>query len=217
MSRRRIALSLIAFLAALCLGVPLAFQAGWAKGAKSTAAVFYPPVVAAPVAEALGSEDFWDCYRNVRLPAIRQFDRMQDCRVSGDSGRGTARHAAARPEKLLRKASSRIRNRPLAAAVAAVVAGASETPPAEIAGFQPLGAPFDIALAPGAGSGAVGPLAGDPQQLPVNLIPPGFFAPPLNPQIPPSPVLETPIPGALPLLLTGLFGLGVAGRRKAKS
>ncbi|WDI32658.1 hypothetical protein PUV54_05540 [Hyphococcus flavus] len=68
---------------------------------------------------------------------------------------------------------------------------------------------------PGLGSGGFGGLAGGPNApggLPGNIIP-GLQVTPLDPTQPPETVV-TPIPGALPLLLTGLAGLFAASRRK---
>jgi hypothetical protein len=216
MSRRRVALSLVVFLVAFCIAVPLAFQIGAARG-KGLRPAFtdHTALEAAPI-EAIGTRKFWDCYRQVRLPAVRGFDHIQDCRPPGEGGQGWRRYAAAGPEGYKKKASSRPRNRPLSDAVATKIA-APDGSAQRIAGYQPLGfdTPLDLALAPSAGGPGSpwGPAAFAP---PNNLIPPGYPIPTLDPEIPPAPPIETPIPGALPLLLTGLLGLGAAARRKRR-
>lgn len=213
MNRRRVAISLVAFLALLCVGAPIAFQIGMARGESEARRYdFYPREVAA---KGHGTEHFWDCYRQVRLPALRQFDRMQDCRPPGEGGE--VRHAWG--DRQTYRGPSRVRNGPLSKAFTALIAG--EEP--RIAGIQPevpappatLAMAFDPLADP-----ASGPFANPGSGIPGNLIPPSFgggFIPPGNPQDPTPPVIETPIPGALPLLVSGLIVLGAARRRKAKS
>lgn len=215
MTRPRAATALILFLVALCIGVPVAFQAGLANAVMKGPV---PKYLFGPAEYASGTRDFYDCYRNVRLPALRQFDRIQDCRPPGETS-GTGIYARAdRPRKPWTRSSSS-RKGPLTRAFAATVAG-GPAHPTKIAGAQPIatGAPFDIAMAPGMGTAAVfGPPLVPTGQSPGNLIPPGFIgtlAPPVNPGAPPAPVVETPLPAGLPLLVTGIIGLGAAVRRK---
>ncbi|NWG70726.1 MAG: hypothetical protein HXY23_03830 [Parvularculaceae bacterium] len=210
MNRRRVALGLIAFLALVCVGVPVAFQIGMAEGASRS------PRLDRNLVEqdfgARGTTDFWDCYREVRLPALRQFDRMQDCRPPGEGGH--AHHATV--ERHAYRGPSRIRNGALSRALTAAIAGGEPV----LAGDLPQVpvAPFSLALAPDPlADPTSGPFAADSPQMPGVLIPPGFgggFIPPGNPQDPETPEVETPLPGGLFLIATGIAGLAAALRRR---
>jgi len=212
MNRRRIATGLVVFIAIMCAGAPIAFQIGKAEGAGRTPRHnFYPREAAA--FSGRGTEHFWDCYRQVRLPALRQFDRMQDCRPPGEGS--TARHA----EHQKYRGPSRLRNGALSKALAASIAGGEP----RIAGIQPEvpSPPVSLAMAlDPLASPTAGPFAASPPPMPGNLIPPGFggtFIPPGTPQDPEPPAVETPIPSAFLLLISGFLALGaVIRRRKAE-
>lgn len=127
------------------------------------------------------------------------------------------------------------RRGPLDDATLTAIAAGGNTAGEENAGAA--GSPLSLALAPDAGgsifgpgnngltlsSGGFGPSGGfggfggpnAPGGLPGNIIPniPGGNTPTLPPTAPP-PTVVTPVPGALPLLLTGIAGLFAASRRR---
>lgn len=90
---------------------------------------------------------------------------------------------------------------------------AAGQPPLGNGVFTP-GDPLSLALAPDLGGGAGGPGAGrapSPNGAPPALIPNNFSV-----SGPPDDVVVTPIPGALPLLLTGVFGFFFAARGRKR-
>lgn len=226
MNRRRLIAALTLSLIATLVAAPMAFQVGLANGRNAFGAEFAEPFdLASRAGPVAGKADFWDCDQPIRLPAVRVFDRVQDCRP--ESGRGVAAyvfpagidaladHAAVAPKAKRRQGQ-------LNRAVAATIAGAGPQASAQAPAEAPLqgnpGTPFSLAMAPAA-AGALGPpsLGGEPG-LPGVLIPNGFlgqFIPaPVDPSGPPETGLtEVPLPAALPILLTGVLGLGFASRR----
>lgn len=227
MPRRRVILTLVVYFFATIVAAPIAFQIGAARGGRLVASADFAGGDA-PSASATATS--FECASFVGFPGIRQFDRIQDCRPpSKDTGWRA-------PSAAVATGKSR-RNGPLArAAVAAIArgsanggdgglngglngsaeAGAGGAPgaggPFSGAFGGPFSGPFSLALAPdGAGGKAGGPTIPGGGGLPGYLIANGLAAP----SGPDAAPLETPIPGALPLLLTGLIAL--FGARKARS
>jgi hypothetical protein len=217
------------YLIATVIAAPVAFRVGLAEGRWTyTPSGPGPFVVAAPDRRAAGgTTDFWDCDQTIRLPALRIFDRVQDCRPEA---RGTGKAGPygdyRRTRGVARPHGGRKAAGPLDRAVLRTIAGGPEEPTLLAANMAALASPYADVF-PSFGGGTA-PALGRPAlpgafAVPVNLLP-GLFAeadpepPGFDPDDPPTepPAPEVPAPAALPLLLTGA-GLLAFLRRRRKS
>lgn len=227
MRRSRLILTLTLYFVAISIAGPAAFQIGKAAGRSLRVDAFPGPFVVAGPADASGGvADFFDCDGRIRLPALRQFDRIQDCRPEGLGGRGWTKAAAGAERRLAPRRSALARSliRSIAEGPRAGAAGPSDSKllisdAGAAAGGRPSGS---LALtAPGGGfSGPSFPGGGG---LPGNLIaaidqdefgePPSFDpGPGISTAAP-----EVPAPPALILVATGAAALRLASRRRAKA
>jgi hypothetical protein len=226
MRRSRLIWTLIFYLALIAVAGPAAFQIGKAAGRALRPEAFPGPfVVAAPPEGALGVSDFFDCDGTIRLPALRQFDRIQDCSLESRGGAGARRAVAPAPRQgrlfarsgpVSRSLIRRLAEGPLAGGSAPgeapdLVSDAGAMAP----GAAPAG-PFALAFP---GAGFAGPAIPGASRAPSHLVaaldqgadgkPPSFDPPPTSTATP-----EVPVPPAFLLIATGAAALRLAARRR---
>lgn len=226
MRRSRLILTLSIYLVAISLAGPLAFQIGIAHGRGLKTDVWPGPFV---VAAAPGdvTSDFFNCDGAIRLPALRIFDRVQDCRPEGEgTGRGRAgekirrRFQGSSGGPLARAFMRSIARGPLEGAAPIIPEGAfivsSGSSAKPLGGAAPSSSGFLMA---GGGFGGAGIPSGS--DIPANLLtaldveaetPPPTVDP--DPETPTPPPPEVPVPPAFFLMLTGAAGLKLLAKSR---
>lgn len=237
MRRSRLILTLAFFFVAISAAGPIAFQIGKAAGRALRVDLVPGPFVVAAPQGGPGTGDFFDCDGRIRLPALRQFDRVQDCSPeSRGRGAGKARpYAPARGPALAPRAGpvSRSLIRKIAEGPMTRGPAPRESPQlisdAGLGGAAGGGAPLEpiFPAFPGGagfqgapGAGYAGPAIPGGAGVPANLLaaldqgpngkPPTFDPPPEFPTGTP----EVPVPPSILLLVTGAAALRCAARRR---
>ncbi|MBB5517522.1 PEP-CTERM sorting domain-containing protein [Amphiplicatus metriothermophilus] len=210
MSRRRLYAALAVFLFATLVVAPTAWFLGVFHSGREKAEA--PPAYVGPPYVVEMSESVWDCHPFRGFSGLRANMNERAC---GPGGRGMRLHAGRDGPRL---AGARRRGGPLQqAAVRSVAGDLLDGPHAGPDGFvagaptAPLGEPLSFALAPGGGLLGPGAAPGGPG-LPRVLAPFG----PFQPDEPPPELPPVPVPGALPLFLTGLAGFLAFARRRRR-
>lgn len=207
MSRRRLYAALAVFLFATLVVAPTAWFLGVFHGGREKAEA--RPAYVGPPYVLETSESVWDCNPFRGFAGLRANMNERAC---GPGGRGMRLHAGRDGPRL---AGGRRRGGPLQqAAVRSIADDLLGGPHAGPEGFAAggadslLGEPLSFALAPGGSLLGPGAAPGGPG-LPGVLPPFG----PFHPSEPPPEMPPIPVPGALPLFLTGLAGFLGAVRR----
>ncbi len=224
LSKQGVLALIIYFLMITAVSTPIAFYAGKARGADKAR-----PNAAAGASLSQNETDAGNAGPPISLALAPEMNAAGASGSAGSSAPGLriGPRAPSRKPAALRDAVMR-----------AIAGGPSPTEAPE--GAEPLPAPFSLAMAPDLAAGLLGGTANGPVGYPGAIIP-GFLSspsapPPQNPgpgpgpdnPTPPDPggpggetpevppVIVTPVPAALPLLITGFAAL-FAVRKRARA